>query len=612
MERAKLDYGRLGGGAASSSFRENNPPPTAAAPSSRKRKLVILSLLSLTLIVASAVSAALLVAARNRAAAGPDPTRHRRPTQAISRACGKTRYPQLCVNSLVEFPGSLTADDQDLVHISFNMTLQRLSRALYLSSTAMMASYLPAGGLDRAAYDDCLELLDDSVDALSRSLSAVAPPEGGAGGIGGVGGVSASTTDVATWLSAALTNQDTCAEGLADVKSGPVKEEMERKLKDLTELISNCLAIFSATDDGDFAGVPIQNRRRLLEESNVESEEEFPGWIGRRERRLLGLPVSAIQADIVVSADGANGSYKTIGEAIKKAPEKSSRRTIIYVRAGRYEENNLKVGRKKWNLMFIGDGKGKTVITGKRSVFDNLTTFHTASFAATGVGFIARDLTFENTAGPAKHQAVALRVGADHAVVYRCNVIGYQDTLYVHSNRQFFRECDVYGTVDFVFGNAAVVLQNCSFYARKPMDLQKNTVTAQNRKDPNQNTGISIHASRFLATPDLQASKAQFQTYLGRPWKLYSRTVVMMTYIGDHVHPRGWLEWNATFALDTLYYGEYMNYGPSGAVGQRVKWPGYRVITNKVEANRFTVSEFIFGSSWLPSTGVAFLAGLNT
>ncbi|CAL1403682.1 unnamed protein product [Linum trigynum] len=243
-------------------------------------------------------------------------------------------------------------------------------------------------------------------------------------------------------------------------------------------------------------------------------------------------------------------------------------------------------------------------------LIDPKTTF--AATAATGAGFIARDLTFENTAGPAKHQAVALRVGADHAVVYRCNVIGYQDTLYVHSNRQFFRECDVYGTVDFVFGNAAVVLQNCSFYARKPMDLQKNTVTAQNRKDPNQNTGISIHASRFLATPDLQASKAQFQTYLGRPWKLYSRTVVMMTYIGDHVHPRGWLEWNATFALDTLYYGEYMNYGPSGAVGQRVKWPGYRVITNKVEANRFTVSEFIFGSSWLPSTGVAFLAGLNT
>nr|GEZ50682.1 probable pectinesterase/pectinesterase inhibitor 34 [Tanacetum cinerariifolium] len=148
-------------------------------------------------------------------------------------------------------------------------------------------------------------------------------------------------------------------------------------------------------------------------------------------------------------------------------------------------------------------------------------------------------------------------------------------------------------------------------YARKPLPFQKVTITAQNRKDPNQNTGISIHACRLLAQPDLEASKASFPTYLGRPWKLYSRTVYMQTYMGDHIHPRGWLEWNATFALDTLYYGEYMNYGPGGAVGQRVNWPGYRVITTIAEASRYTVAQFIYGSSWLPSTGVAFIAGLS-
>ncbi|KAI8021128.1 putative pectinesterase/pectinesterase inhibitor 61 [Camellia lanceoleosa] len=314
---------------------------------------------------------------------------------------------------------------------------------------------------------------------------------------------------------------------------------------------------------------------------------------------------------MVVSKDGSNGAYKTIWEAIKTAPEKSNRRIIIYIRAGRYEEDNLKVGRKKTNLMFIGDGKGKTIISGGKSVADKLTTFHTASFAATGSGFIARDMTFENWAGASKHQAVALRVGADHAVVYRCSILGYQDTLYVHSQRQFYRECDVYGTVDFIFGNAAVVLQNCSIYARKPMAQQKNTITAQNRKDPNQNTGISIHNCKILATPELEASKGSFPTYLGRPWKMYSRTVYMLSYMGDHLHPNGWLEWNGNFALDTLFYGEYMNYGPGAAVGQRVKWPGYHVITSTAEASKFTVAQFIYGSSWLPSTGVAFLAGLS-
>ncbi|KAG0498229.1 hypothetical protein HPP92_002920 [Vanilla planifolia] len=81
--------------------------------------------------------------------------------------------------------------------------------------------------------------------------------------------------------------------------------------------------------------------------------------------------------------------------------------------------------------------------------------------------------------------------------------------------------------------------------------------------------------------------------------------------MGDLIDPAGWLEWNGNFALDTLYYGEYMNYGPGAGVGRRVKWAGYRVITVEEEANKFTVAKFIYGSSWLPSTGVAFVAGLS-
>ncbi|XP_027162128.1 probable pectinesterase/pectinesterase inhibitor 34 [Coffea eugenioides] len=621
-----MGYGRLvsepGGSSSRQMLPDPSDQPTTSTP--RKSKLKPLIILAAILIVASAISAAVVVALRNKASSHA--ALHRKPSRAISRTCSKTRYPALCVDSLLDFPGALTASDKDLVHITVNMTLQRLGKALYDVSDI---GYVAMDVGSRSAYEDCLELLADSVDLLARSLTTMSPAstEGEGDGSGSSSSSSSSyvgsTQDVLTWLSAALTNQDTCTEGFGEVGGGSVKDQMSEKLKDLTELVSNCLAIYSAAggDGDDFSGIPIGNKRRRLmgddEEGyggnykQQEEEEEFPKWLSRKDRRLLQVPATSIQADIIVSKDG-NGTVKTVGEAIKKAPEHSTRRIIIYVKAGKYEEDNLKVGRKKTNLMFIGDGKGKTVISGGKSIFDKVTTFHTASFAATGAGFIARDMTFENWAGPSKHQAVALRVGADHAVVYRCSIVGYQDTLYVHSQRQFFRECDVYGTVDFIFGNAAVVFQNCTLNARKPMNLQKNTVTAQNRKDPNQNTGISVHACRILATPDLEASKGSFQTYLGRPWKLYSRTVFMLSYMGDHIHPRGFLEWNATFALDTLYYGEYMNYGPGAALGQRVKWPGYRVITTPAEASKFTVAQFIFGSSWLPSTGVAFMAGLST
>lgn len=231
--------------------------------------------------------------------------------------------------------------------------------------------------------------------------------------------------------------------------------------------------------------------------------------------------------------------------------------------------------------------------------------------AATGAGFVVRDITFVNEAGPSNHQAVALRVGADHAVIYRCEIKGYQDTLYVHSQRQFYRECDIYGTVDFIFGNAAVVFQNCTMWARKPNAQQKVTITAQNRKDPNQNTGMSIHACQARATKDLEASKSSYPTFLGRPWKTFSRVVYMETYLGDHIHPRGWLEWNATSPVDKLYYGEYGNIGPRASISQRAKWPGLHVNMSKGEAMKFTVAQFITGQDWITATGVSYQSGLS-
>lgn len=131
-------------------------------------------------------------------------------------------------------------------------------------------------------------------------------------------------------------------------------------------------------------------------------------------------------------------------------------------------------------------------------------------------------------------------------------------------------------------------------------------MTAQGRDDPNQNTGIVIQKCRIGATKDLEAVKANFSSYLGRPWKPYYRTVIMQSVISDIIQPAGWFEWNGDFALDTLTYREYQNTGPGAQTSNRVTWKGYMVISNASEAQSYTARNFISGDNWLNATGFPF------
>ncbi|KAL6853483.1 hypothetical protein ACP4OV_019512 [Aristida adscensionis] len=438
----------------------------------------------------------------------------------------------------------------------------------------------------RAALADCVQLMDLARDRLADADADVSSP--------------AAPGDARTWLSAVLTYYATCTDGL----DGPPRHAVPARLGPLKSLASASLAVLNAVGSGSGSG---GSRDALAE----VAADEFPSWVPARDRALLEA-AGAVQPDVVVAQDGS-GRYRMVKEAVDAAPDGGKSRYVIYVKKGVYKEN-VEVGKKKRELMIVGDGMDATVITGSRNVVDGATTFNSATLAVAGDGIILQDLRVENTAGPEKHQAVALRVSADRAVVHRCRAAGFQDTLYAHALRHFYRGCAVSGTVDFVFSNAAAVLQRCALAARRPMRGQKNAVTAQGREDPNQNTGTSVQACRVVPAPELAAAPApaarEFPTFLGRPWKAYSRTVYMQSYLDAHVDPRGWLEWDGEFALATLFYGEYRNEGPGAGTAARVRWPGYHVIADRSVAMQFTVGQLIQGGDWLKGTGVDYDDGL--
>ncbi|KAK4273236.1 hypothetical protein QN277_021676 [Acacia crassicarpa] len=512
--------------------------------------------------------------------------------QVAHSTCQGTLYPDLCVSTLASFPDLTSKSVPQVICSLVNHTMYEV-RSSSSNCTGLKRKLRNLNPLQQRALDDCLQLFDHTQEEFKTSLADLSYKKID----------SKRYHDSRTLLSGALTNVYTCLDGFADGDTnGHVRRIIQDNLYRICHHVSNSLALLNKVKKGVKTQSP-------SEAFKMRHNGGFPSWLTSKDRRLLQAAVNKTKFDLLVAKDGS-GNFTTIGEAVAAAPNSTTTRFVIHIKAGAYFEN-VEVIKKKTNLMFVGDGIGKTIVKASRNVVDGWTTFQSATVAVVGDGFIAKGITIENSAGPSKHQAVALRNGADLSAFYQCSFVGYQDTLYVHSLRQFYRECDIYGTVDFIFGNAAAVLQNCNLYARKPNDNQKNLFTAQGREDPNQNTGISIINSKVAAASDLIPVKSSFPTYLGRPWKLYSRTVYLGCYMEDLINPAGWLEWNGSFALDTLYYGEYKNSGPGSNTSGRVTWKGYRVINSSTEASQFTVAQFIQGYDWLNSTGVPFFPGLS-
>ncbi|CAJ2655260.1 unnamed protein product [Trifolium pratense] len=363
-----------------------------------------------------------------------------------------------------------------------------------------------------------------------------------------------SSFDAQTWLSTAYTNIQTCQNGALELNIPKFVVPIMKV--NMTEIISNSL----------FVNWEFVKRDGLVHYTDDVTEEAFPRWFSVRERKLLESS-RVIKAHLVVAKDGS-GHFKKVQDAINAAGRRKFKtRFVIRVKRGVYREN-IVVGKMNDNIMLVGDGSRTTIITSNRNVQAGFTTYSSAT-------------------------------------------AGYQDTLMVHAQRQFYKECYIYGTVDFIFGNAAVVFQNCIILVRRPLNGQANMITAQGRDDPFQNTGISIHNSQIRAAPDFKPVVSKFKTFMGRPWQRYSRVVVMKSFMDNLVSPMGWSPWGGTnFAQSTLFYGEYKNFGPGSSTRNRVRWPGYHVMSSPAQASQFTVANLLAGATWLPSTGVPFTSGL--
>ncbi|KAL3532754.1 hypothetical protein ACH5RR_006275 [Cinchona calisaya] len=568
----------------------------------RRITIAVVSTIVLVLVVAVAVCAVVYKdrfytnsSQANNAPSTPHPAAKAPPVspteKAVKTICASTDYKQTCEDTLFKAvkANASALHPKDLLKASMTAIVGGIDVAINAGSSIHFDD-----PKNKQAFDVCMTLLGDAKEELNSSIS-------------GINENTSNVPDLNNWLSAVMSYQQTCIDGFPD---GEIKASLEKALTSAKELTSNSLAMVSLSQVTSFLGANNIKRRLLQKESSKPSldEEGLPRWMNQESRRILKTNTTLQTPNITVAKDGS-GNFTTINAALAAIPAVYDGRYVIYVKEGVYDESVV-VTKKMVNLTIYGDGSQKSIITGDKNFIDGVPTFLTATFSALGDGFIAQSIGFRNTAGPEKHQAVALRVQSDRAIFVNCRMEGYQDTLYAQTHRQYYRSCYITGTVDFIFGDAAAIFQNCMIYVRKPMDNQQNIVTAQGRVDKRETTGIVLHSCRILADDTLEPVKGQFKSYLGRPWKEYSRTIIMETEIGDFVHPDGYMPWMGDFALNTLYYAEYNNKGPGAQTTARVKWPGYKGLIKRDEALKYTVGPFIQGESWLNVANVPVRFGL--
>ncbi|KAE8658779.1 Acyl-CoA dehydrogenase-related isoform 1 [Hibiscus syriacus] len=514
--------------------------------------------------------------------------------KAIRSICKPTKFKEACEESMVN---SNTTDPKALIMAEFKATVAEIKNVMVNSKTVQD---LQKDEKTKAAFGVCQELFDWAVVDLERSFDKLGEQD-----MTKIGDV---LLTLQVWLSGALTSQETCVDSYAEMDSHAAKK-MQEIIAKSQELTKNGLNILN--------GLP-----SILKEFNIDDIDissafnrkllsgDFPEWMSYGDRKLLQATPAEITPNVVVAKDGT-GKFDTIAKALAEVPKKNTERFVIHIKAGVYEER-IDIPKTVGHVMFIGDGPTKTVITGSVSVEKTLpkpSTFRTATVAVAGLNFIAKDIAFENSIGPVGHQAVAFRGSGDMAAFYNCHFNGYQDTLYAHEDRQFYRDCVITGTIDFIFGDARAVFQNCQLIVRKPLDNQNCVIVAEGKESLESKGGFVFQNCTFSGDKDYLPVKDKNKSYLNRPWRHLATVIIMQSQIDDIIQPEGYIPMNGNDGLATSYYVEFGNRGPGAKTDGRVKWEGIKTL-DATEIKKFAPGVYLDSDDWIPETGVPIITDM--
>lgn len=275
-------------------------------------------------------------------------------------------------------------------------------------------------------------------------------------------------------------------------------------------------------------------------------------------------------------AVGPGGAFATVQAAVDAVPAGNGAEVVIEIAAGEYEEFVF-VPRDKPFVTMRAAEPGKVRLKSGESVYTvkEKELPRCPALTVEAHDFTAEGIVFDNYASRANveaggrgvGQALAVAVTGDRAVFRRCAFLGHQDTLLADGphygpsfSRQYYEDCRIEGTVDFIFGCASAVFNRCDirFAAR-------GYVTAASTREGQKFGYVFVDC-------DLRGREGMRKSHLGRPWRPYAQVVYLACRFDDVIAPEGWSNWRNPENEKTAWYGEFGCTGPGADVKARPGW----------------------------------------
>ncbi|HEX3038642.1 MAG TPA: pectinesterase family protein [Oscillospiraceae bacterium] len=285
-----------------------------------------------------------------------------------------------------------------------------------------------------------------------------------------------------------------------------------------------------------------------------------------------------MELELLVSQNG-DGDFLTIMEAVNAVPYRLPAR--IFVKSGIYHE---KLFVEKQKLQILGEGTENTILSfgdyARQTHPDGKKygTFRSYTAFLGGEHITVKNLTIKNTAGDGRSvgQAIAAYVDARQAYFDHVHLLGCQDTLFTaplpfaphipgsfvgprekaprQNSQQYYKNCFIRGDIDFIFGGADAVFEDCTLFSNDRGETVNGYIAAPST--PKNGLGYLFLNCR------LHSLAASGTVYLARPWRGYAKVAFLECEMYKHIAPDGWDYWGNAENEKSAQFAEYNSTGP--------------------------------------------------